>query len=297
MQVNRVGNSGFMISDLVLGTFEWGHRVSAATAQELLAAYAQGGGSLVEVPSGNGPALDILAGLRIPAGLSVLTRVGLTDDFSISNGRSTLLQQVAQMRSALRVDHLDLVVLDAFDEHTPLEETASAVDTLLTRGDIAYVGAAHHSGWQLAVTRAAGIELVASVSELSLLAREAEETVLPAADYLGVGVIAGAALGRGVLAGKYLGGIPGDSRAAHSTSAYVGPYLQEEYARIVAGAAKAASSLGVKPVDVALAWNRALGVAGNIVAPRTVEQLRQLVSSNLVLEPEIIEVLGEVSEL
>ena len=73
--------------------------------------------------------------------------------------------------------------------------------------------------------------IVAAQAEYSLLARDAERELLPAAEHVGAGVLAWSPLGRGVLTGKYRTGIPADSRAATPHFAdFVQPYLDERAA-------------------------------------------------------------------
>lgn len=299
MRINRVGTSGFEVSELGLGAFEWGHRVSAETAQELVDLYATAGGTLLELPSFSSPAADVVGMLELPADISLLGRVGVRADHGdvrLSTGRATVLAQAEALLRRTGAEHLDILVLDGFDPTTPLPETASALDTLLRRGDVVHVAAAHHSGWQLAVLRAAGIPVIAALTELSLLDRTAESEVLPAADYLGIGIIAGAALGRGILTGRYGTGTPRDSRGAGDGRAWVAERLTEDTRHVMAGVTKAAAGLGVEPLDVALAWNRELAVASSLVAPHSAAQLERILRSDLSLVPEIREALDQISD-
>jgi aryl-alcohol dehydrogenase-like predicted oxidoreductase len=122
--------------------------------------------------------------------------------------------------------------------------------------------------------------------------------VLPAAAALGLGVLPWSPLGRGVLTGKYRGGIPADSRAASPHfAAFVERFLHERGRRIVDAVATAAEGLGATPVEVALAWVRdAPGVTAPIVGARTAAQLRgSLTAESLTLPPEIRAALDDVS--
>jgi aryl-alcohol dehydrogenase-like predicted oxidoreductase len=134
--------------------------------------------------------------------------------------------------------------------------------------------------------------------EYSLLNRSAEAEVLPCADETGIGVLAWAPLGRGVLTGKYRTGIPSDSRAAapHFVK-HVEPYLRDESARIVEAVAVAAQGLGFSPLEVALAWVRDTpGITSAIVGARTGAQMRGVLKSEEVTLPQIVrDALDEVS--
>lgn len=294
---NRVSQSGFTVSDLTLGTFEWGSRVDQETAFELMSAYVDAGGTLLELSACTSSAHALVGSMKVPSTLRVAARVGIESiggELRISNSRAVITEQVARLRQTLGRDCVDLVIVDAFDPHTPLTETALTLRDLQARGEIGYVAVAHHTAWQVALIRAE-VDVVCAFTELSLVNRSAEDDIVPACDYMGMGVIAGAALGRGVLTGRYATGTPADSRAAHDLRQYVGAYLGPDYEPILKGVSKAAEALGVRPVDIALAWNRGLGVSSSIVAPRTVRQLTELLESDLVLEPEIRDALSQIS--
>jgi aryl-alcohol dehydrogenase-like predicted oxidoreductase len=191
-----------------------------------------------------------------------------------------------------------------WDEHTPLEDTLSALDYAYTSGKARYVGISNFSGWQSAraitiqESNSAKAPIVTNQIEFSLLNRSGEEEVIPCAQATNTGLLAWAPLGRGVLTGKYRSGIPSDSRAAapHFLK-HVEPYLQERSARIVDAVAVAAEGLGFSPLEVALAWVRDTpGVTSAIVGARTGAQLRGILKSEEVSLPEIVrEVLDEIS--
>src|SRR3954453_6084737 len=129
--------------------------------------------------------------------------------------------------------------------------------------------------------------LVSNQVEYSLLARQAEGEMVPAARALGVGVLAGSPLGRGVLSGKYRSGVPGDSRGA---SAHFAPFVEHYFDRgsrsVVDAVVTAADGLGVSPVEVALSWVRdRAGVAAAIVGARTAAPLRGSLPAQNVVPP------------
>jgi aryl-alcohol dehydrogenase-like predicted oxidoreductase len=122
--------------------------------------------------------------------------------------------------------------------------------------------------------------------------------VLPAAEALGLGVLAWSPLGRGVLTGKYRTGIPAGSRAASADFPnFVERFLDEHSVRVAESVAMAARGLGVSATEVALAWLRdRTAVAAPIVGVRTDAQLRTaLASTELTLPAEIVEALEDVS--
>lgn len=299
MKHQRLGTTGLDVSDVGLGTFEWGHRVDAQAAQRLVDEYNGAGGNLIELPSSRAIAAEVIAQLRLPEEMLLLARAGVSmsepGHIDVGLGRARILSQVESLLRTIGRTHLDVLVLDVFDAEVDRAETASAIETLLTLGKIRYVGVSHHTGWQLAEMRGAGMPISCAVAEYSLLNREAEDDLIPAADYAGVGLIAGASLGRGVLTDRYRDVTPQDSRLAGELGDYVGEYLDARSNRVLAGVRRAASALGVSTTDIALAFNRRRGIACSLVSPRTPSQLAEITGSDVDLADEIAEVLEQIS--
>jgi aryl-alcohol dehydrogenase-like predicted oxidoreductase len=166
------------------------------------------------------------------------------------------------------------------------------------------VGLSNYAGWQTAQaathqTAVPGrVPLSSTQMEYSLLQRGIEREVVPAAQALGLGVLAWSPLGRGVLTGKYRGGIPAGSRGASDRfGEYVAEFLDPRAARIVEAVCRAAEGLDLSPAQVALAWVRDQpGVCAPIVGARTVDQLAGSLRSETVdLPQEIVEALDDVS--
>ena len=108
----------------------------------------------------------------------------------------------------LGTDHIDLYQMHWPDPRTPIEETIAALDELVREGKVRYLGHSHFAGWQIAdadwIARSEGRErFVAAQDNYSLLAREAERTLLPACERFGVGLLAYFPLANGWLTGKY----------------------------------------------------------------------------------------------
>lgn len=299
MDLKRVGSSGFEVSSLTLGAFEFGRRIETSDAQALVDGYAAAGGTLLELPSSGNRAAEAVGALTLPPSLGIAARVGITgqpDHAHINMGRATLTKQAEWLLATTGLDHIDLLVLDGFDFLTPVEETAQTVEHLQARGLVLHAAAAYLTGWQLAVLAGAGLDLVASFNEHSLLVRNAETTVLPAADYLGIGLFAGAGLGRGLLTGRYQPTPAADSRMTAGPAEYVRQLDGDASRGVVNGVVKAAGALGVDPVDVVMAWNSEQPTLSTCVSPRTPAQLDRLLDSRLQLEPEIFDALNQISE-
>ena len=128
----------------------------------------------------------------------------------------------------LQTDWIDLYQLHQPDGVTPIEETLSALDDLITEGKIRYIGSSNFAGWQIAeaeFTAALGghPKFVSAQNEYSLLQRNAEAEVLPAVNAYGLGFLPFFPLYNGLFTGKFsrTGG-PSDSRIMRTRS-----HLQE----------------------------------------------------------------------
>ncbi|ETK38063.1 aldo/keto reductase [Microbispora sp. ATCC PTA-5024] len=299
------------MSRIGLGTMTWARDTSAEEATAQLTAFAEAGGTLIDTADvyGGGDAERLIGRLIrdvVPRSeLVIATKAVLTSGGARDASRRHLIRALDASLARLGLDEVDLWQLHAFDPSVPLEETLAAVDFAVSTGRTAYAGVCNYTGWQLAaaaVWQRAGesrAPVVAAQVEYSLLAREAEEELLPAAAHVGSGVLAWSPLGRGVLTGKYRTGIPADSRAATPHFAeFVQPYLDDRCRRIVESVTTAAEGLGVSPLAVALSWVRDRpGVSSAIVGARTHAQLLGVLQAEkLTLPWEIREALDDVSD-
>ena len=313
MQQRCVGATGLKVSRLGLGTMTWGRDTDEHEARDQLIAFAEAGGTLVDTAAGYGDGAseeligtligDVVARdevvLATKAGISRRTGERVTD-----TSRGHLLSTLDASLTRLGVDHVDLWQVHVWTDETPLEETLSALELAVSSGRASYVGISNYTGWQTAQAATwqravpGRTPLASTQVEYSLLNRQVEHEVVPAAQALGLGVLPWSPLGRGVLTGKYRAGTPSDSRAATEHFArFVGTYLDERGRGIVEAVARAADGLGWSPLEVSLVWVRDRpGVTAPIVGARTAAQLDGALGvEELTLPPEIVAALDDVS--
>ncbi|MFJ4603550.1 aldo/keto reductase [Streptomyces griseoluteus] len=313
MEQRHLGRTGLRVSRIGLGTLTWGRDTEEHDAADMLKAFWEAGGTLVDTADvyGDGAAEYLLGRLTdslVPReDLVISTKAGSVPDPDrpADGSRGHLLAALDASLERLGTDHVDLWHIHCHDLSTPLEETLQALDLAVSSGRARYAGVSNFCGWQLAKaatwqlaapgvrTRLAGTQL-----EYSLLQRGAEREVLPAALDLGVGLLPSSPLGRGVLTGKYRGGVPSDSRGASEHMApFVEPYLDDTASRIVDAVTTAADGLAVTPLQVALAWVRDRpGVTAPVVGARNARQLAAALSVEaLSLPDEICRALDDVS--
>lgn len=306
MEWRRLGRTGLRTSSVGLGTMTWGRDTDEHEAAEQLKVFLDAGGSLLDTAAtySDGGALDIIGGLLREEvdrdELVIAARSGVAHG-RVDASRGALLRSLDETLRRLGTDHVDVWLVQAPDPGTPAHETVSTLAHAVRSGRARYVGLANHPAWQVArlATLLEGDPGLACVqTEMSLLNRSAEAELLPAAEALGVGLIAWSPLGRGVLSAKYRHSVPADSRAASPhLRGFVEPYLTAEARRVVEAVATAADGLGRAPVEVALAWARdAPGVSSVVVGARTPAQLRgSLAAVDLELPDEIRDVLDEIT--
>jgi aryl-alcohol dehydrogenase-like predicted oxidoreductase len=298
----RVGESGLRVSRIGLGTMTWGDDTDPDGAAEQLRTFVGAGGTLVEIADGygGGAAQSVLGGLlrRVVDrdDLVLAARIRAKGPRGSGAGRAALLTGLDRVLRRLGVEHLDLWQLPGWDADVPLDETLGAADTAVASGRVRYVGLLGPAGWQLATTaerararwpRALPVSVQA---EYSLLTRDSELELLPAAAHHGAGLLAWAPLGRGVLTGKPAEGTPAESRGASAASdPSVDERRTERSSRIVQAVLTAAEGLGTSPLSVALAWVRDQpGVAAAVVGARDAAQLEASTAAEAVELPDAI---------
>ena len=313
MQRRRVGGTGLVVSRLGLGTMTWGGDTDEHEARDQLVDFVEAGGTFVDTASvyTDGASESLLGSLigDVVARdeLVLATKAGVfrsQGERSVSTARGSLIRTLDQSLQRLGTDAVDLWQVHVWSDDTPIEETLAALDFAVTSGRTAYAGISNYTGWQTAQAATwqravpGRAPLASTQVEYSLLNREIEAEVIPAAQALGLGVLPWSPLGRGVLTGKYRTGVPSDSRGgSDGFSRFVEPYLDQRAARIVEAVCRAADGLGWTALEVALSWVRDRpGVTAPVVGARTADQLRAaLATESLVLPAELVAALDDVS--
>jgi aryl-alcohol dehydrogenase-like predicted oxidoreductase len=152
----------------------------------------------------------------------------------------------------LRTDYVDLYYLHRVDPTTPIEETVTAMATLVAEGKVGAIGLSEAAGDT--IRRAAKVHPIAAVqSEYSIFSRDIEVDVIPACLEVGASLVAYSPLGRGILTGRFRAEklCEGDWRS--TTPRFQG----EAYAANLALAEEieaVALAKSCAPAQIALAW-------------------------------------------
>src|SRR5215469_17168719 len=295
MDYRTLGHSGCAVSNLALGTMTFGAEAGELDAHRQLDQFVSAGGTLVDTSDvySSGVSEQIIGRWLASRPADVTERVVLAtkgrfpmDDSPNGVGLSAvhLTRALDGSLRRLGVDTVDLYQLHAFDPWTPLEETLRTLDGFVRAGKIRYYGLSNFTGWQLtkAVHLARAMNIAGPVTlqpQYSLLVREIEWEIVPAAVDAGVGLLPWSPLGGGWLTGKYqrdarpagatrLGDDPGRGMEAYDRRG------TERTWRVVDAVRKVAADRGVTMAEVALAWlTDRPAVSSTILGARSTEQL------------------------
>jgi len=180
------------------------------------------------------------------------------------------------------LDYVDIFYHHRPDPETPLEETMAALDHIVRTGRALYVGVSSYSAEDTRraheIMASLGTPLTIHQPSYSMLNRWIErDGLLDAAGELGIGVIGFTALAQGLLTGKYLEGVPSDSRAGRGSARKpLDPNVSPEAMERIRGLARIAEDRGQSLAQLALAWAlRDPRVTSLTIGASRVEQLEQ----------------------
>jgi aryl-alcohol dehydrogenase-like predicted oxidoreductase len=321
MDYRRLGASGLHVSSLSFGagTFggsgplfgAWGD-TDAREARRLIDLCLEAGVNLFDTADvySDGASEAVLGAaikgrrdqLLLSTKTSLPTGAGPND---AGSSRARLIKATDDALRRLGTDYIDLLQLHAFDAGTPVEETVSALDDLITAGKLRYAGVSNFSGWQLMKSLAVADRLgapryVAHQVYYSLVGRDYEWELMPLGRDQGVGALVWSPLGWGRLTGRIRRdtGIPDGSRL-HETAAFGPPVDDSLLFDVVDVLDEIAAETGRTVPQIAIAWLLARPtVSSVIVGARNEEQLRaNLEAVDVELDPAQIERLDAASSV
>jgi len=297
MEYRRLGKSGLDVSVVCLGTMMFGDRTDAREANEIVAAAQDAGVNFIDTADvyANG-ASEAITGAAIAAKRDrwiLATKVGNVmpgdenrSPFTGGSSRRWLLAGCDASLARLRTDYIDVYYLHIDDPLTPLDETVAAMATLIESGKIRYFGISNFRAWRIAeLIRCCERQHVAPPvvcqPYYNLLNRMPEVEVLAACDYYGIGVATYSPVARGVLTGKYAGGVkPEGSRASRNDKRMMQTEFREESFAIADALKAHAEKTGRTAISFALAWVWANRIVTSVIAgPRTLAQWQEYVAA------------------
>lgn len=294
MEIRNLGKSGLRVSAIGLGCNNFGARINLEQTRAVIHkafdlgitlfdtadVYGERGGS--ETCMG-----QVLGEKRKEIVLATKFCMAMSDDGTKQGAsRRYIMAAVEDSLRRLRTDYIDLYQLHNVDPLTPIEETLRALDDLVRSGKVRYVGCSNLPSWQVveAAWTAKTMGLNAFVScqdEYSLVKREAEKELMPAARAYGLGLLPYFPLASGLLTGKYRRNapMPANSRLT-TTQRLADRYLTERNWEIAEKLIDYAESRGHTALELAFSWLLARAPVASVIAGATKpEQLEQNVKA------------------
>jgi len=221
----------------------------------------------------------ILGGRR--KDIVLATKFGLPMDEAGELGgasRRYIMRAVEASLKRLNTDWIDLYQLHRPDPQTPIEETLRALDDLVRAGKVRWIGCSNLSARELveAQTTARRHGLAGFVScqdEYSLLVRDVERDLVPAAKSLGMGLLPYFPLASGLLTGKYerAAALPTGSRLAKNPR-HAQRFASDRNWRIVGELAAFAARRGHTLLELAISWLLRDNLVASVIAGATTER-------------------------
>ncbi len=230
MRYRPLGRTGLFVSELCLGTMTFGGggtmwsqigALQQGDAERLVGQAYDAGINFIDTADVYSGGLSeqitgqALRNLKIPRDrVIVATKVyGEMGDGPNTRGasRQHIIDGVHASLERLQLSHIDLYQIHGFDPATPIEETVRALDHLVQRGDVRYIGVSNWAAWQimkaLGISERYGLARFASLQAYySVAGRDLERELAPMMRSEGVGPLVWSPLAGGLLSGKYRGG-------------------------------------------------------------------------------------------
>jgi len=295
MEIKSLGRTGLKVSELCLGTMQFGWTADESLSLKILSAAFDAGITFIDtadvysrwVEGNQGGVAETIIGKWIKQSnisrdqLVLATKVrgkmgpGPNDE---GLSRAHIVRAVDASLHRLGVNYIDLYQTHSYDDKTPIEETLSALDDLVHQGKVRYIGCSNYPAWRLTeAIWTSRLNFTARFDSLqphyNLAHRaEFERELADVCRTYSLGVIPYSPLAGGFLTNKY---IPDQEEPESARLGGVKRrYFNEKGWAIHDAVGKLASQKGKSVSQVALAWllSNPL-ITSPIIGPRSLEQL------------------------
>ena len=296
MQLRQLGNSSLKIAPLAFGGNVFGWSADEQRSFELLDAFVDGGGSLIDtadvystwVPGNRGGDSETIIGkwLKRSGKREQVVLATKVAKWSEHPGLSpvNIQQAIEGSLKRLQTDFIDLYQAHEDDASVPLAETLGAFARLIEQGKVRVIGASNYSAARLAdaleVSREHNLPRYETLQpEYNLMDRAGYEKELePLIRRENLGVISYYSLASGFLSGKYRS--EADLAKSHTRGGAVKKYLGPRGQQVLAALDAIASAHQATPAQTALAWLMARpGLTAPIASATSTEQLSELLKA------------------
>jgi aryl-alcohol dehydrogenase-like predicted oxidoreductase len=297
MEYRQLGASGLRVPALSFGTGTFGGSnaffkawgsTDVAEAKKLINICLDAGVNLFDTANvySHGMAEEILGkaieGLQNRVLISSKATFPSSEDTNdYGSSRYSIIKECEASLKRLGVDHIDIYHMHGFDANTPIEETLSALNDLVTSGKIRYIACSNFSGWHLMESlsvseRYGWSRYIAHQAYYTLLDREFEWELMPLGIKHNVGTIVWSPLSAGLLTGKYRRGQEKPKDARLSQGGEQGPPVNyERLYKITDALDEVAEETGKSLTQISLNWLlQRPTVANLVIGARNEEQLK-----------------------
>lgn len=217
------------------------------------------------------------------------------------SSRKNLIASCNQSLKRTGLEYFDIFYSHRYDGVTPIEETMQALIDIVRQGKALYVGISkyppHLQQKCYDILSEAKVPCLLSQYRCSMMDMKAKNNNFQIAKDNGSGVICFSPLAQGVLTGKYLNGIPENSRAAKSTGFLQLSQVNEERVEAARKLNEMAKQRGQSLAQMALAWVLSdERVTSLIIGTSSVAQLEDNLKTldNISFTQEELEIINEI---
>ena len=317
MKYTQLGNSGLVVSRLSFGamTFGEGQLVPGVTncigqtqANEMVARVLDAGINLFDTADAyTGGQSETILGQALAQkrdDVIIATKCGFRSGESLISTGLSYRHIIASVQGSLRrlgTDYIDLYQIHIQDPLTPCEETLRALEDVVRRGYVRYVGFCNLPAWKAA--KMIGFQerrqyscFVAAQMYYSLLGRDIEQEIVPFAQDQGLGILCWSPLASGFLTGKYTRENPAPEGTRRSKFQFPPVDLEQGYT-VIEKLKSIAEKYQVSVARVALAWILTKSfISSIIIGANKISQLEDnLKAVEVNLTPEEIETLDAIT--
>jgi aryl-alcohol dehydrogenase-like predicted oxidoreductase len=294
MQLRNLGKSGLRVSTVGLGCNNFGGRLDLEASRRVVHKALDLGITFLDTADIYGDAGgsetilgEVLGDRRKEIVLATKFGMVMSEERQLKGAsRRYVMSAVEDSLRRLKTDWIDLYQLHTPDPLTPIEETLRALDDLVRQGRVRYIGCSNLPAWQVVeaqwTSRTLGLEaFVSCQDEYSLLVRDIERELVPAAQAYGLGVIPYFPLASGLLTGKYKhdAPLPEGTRLAN-TQRLASRYMTERNWRKVERLNQFCEARNRSLLELAFSWLLARPQVASVIAGATrPEQVEQNVAA------------------
>src|SRR5579859_2308333 len=282
VKYGKLGSSGLIVSKIGLGTNNFGGRIDLDQTRAVLDRALDQGITLLDTADiyGTGKSEEFIGeclGKRrheVVIATKFASPMG-ESPYQRGTSRRYIVEAAEASLRRLKTDYIDLYQFHRSDPETPVVESLQALDDLVKQGKVRYIGESNFAGWQIVDAQWTArtehlTHLISAQHEYSLINRDIQTEVLPAARAMGTGLLPYYPLGGGFLTGKYRRDLmPEGARLTKANARTSGRFVNDHNFDLLDKFEAFASERGHSMTELAFAWLLAQPEVGSVIAGAT----------------------------